>query len=104
MSLTQVVILNKALLEKAHGCAFEVTDEQGQKQQIAWKSIDGNVLKTRTGKMPSNLMLAVQAKMAIRFAAQKGWCERGQVSIPRAPQADHQILEDFLVSQSILVK
>ena len=99
-STYKVVILNKALLDRAHGCAFEVTNEHGQKQQIAWKSIDGNVMKTRTGKMPSNLMLAIHAKNAVRFAVRKGWCERGQVAIPQPPQADHQILEDFLVSQS----
>lgn len=102
MSLTQVVILNKALLgDKALRSAFEFIDEKDQKHQILWSSIAGRVIQTTSGKLPSNLMLAIHARNALRYAVRKGWCAKGEIVIPIPPQADHKILEDFLVSQSV---
>jgi hypothetical protein len=102
LSFTQVVILNKALLgKKALRSAFEFIDEKDQKQHISWSSIAGRVIQTATGKLPSNVMLAIHARNALRYAVRKGWCAHGDVVIPQPPQADHKILEDFLVSQSV---
>ena len=98
-----MVVLNKALLQEAKDCAFEMPcegSEQGVKQKIRWTDINGRTLQTKSGHLPSNRMLALHATHAIRVAVGKGWCERGEVRVPPLSEVDEKILDQYLVSQS----
>mmetsp|Transcript_28612 Transcript_28612/g.62968 ORF Transcript_28612/g.62968 Transcript_28612/m.62968 type:complete len:301 (+) Transcript_28612:36-938(+) len=96
----QVVVLKSKLFKSEHSCAFKRPDGT----VVTWKELDGRVLVSDTGEMPSDVALHCHASVAIPFAVRRRWIGMAKVpTVPTLPTASSQevtaVLERYLEDQ-----